>query len=152
MPAPPLDTASGPRRRALRRIALLAALALPPSGAAAQEPPAPAPDQPAPGGAARAPQDPLELWYQIDYLVRVGKPEQAAPHLDRFLKSGPDDPTLLAIRDRYGVGSILRLEDYPQTRAQARTLLDLLSAASRRNAQQVERICRFVDLLTASPE
>ncbi|HEX8203975.1 MAG TPA: HEAT repeat domain-containing protein, partial [Isosphaeraceae bacterium] len=151
MHAPILTIASGSRRL----VALLAALALPPLGAWAQDQPAPepaAPDQAAPGGAARAPQDPLELWYQIDYLVRVGKPEQAAPYLDRFLKGGPDDPTLLAIRDRYGVGSILRLEDYPQTQAQARALLDLLSAASRRHARQAGRIRRFVDLLTASAE
>jgi HEAT repeat protein len=145
MHAPPLVSASGPRWHAIRLVALLAALVLPGIGPHAQA-------QPAPERFARPPQTPLELWYAVDYLVRVGKPDQAVPYLDRFLKSHPDDATLLQIRDRYGVGSILRLDEHPQTRAQARALLDQLSAASRRNAHQDERVRRFVDLLAASPE
>ena len=54
----------------------------------------------------------MELWDAADYLVRTGQAEQAVPYLNQFLKSNPDDATLMRVRDRYGVGSILRLQDY----------------------------------------
>ena len=38
---------------------------------------------------------PLELWDAVDYLVRTGQAEQAVPYLNKFLKSQPDDATLL---------------------------------------------------------
>ena len=56
------------------------------------------------------------------------------PYLNKFLKSNPDDATLIQVRDRYGVGSILRLQDYPATRDLAEPLLGKLSEAARRHA------------------
>ena len=70
------------------------------------------------------PRTPLELWDAADYLVRTGQASKAVPYLDKFLKSQPDDATLLAIRDRYGPGSILRLDDDPETRPFAQPLVD----------------------------
>ena len=49
--------------------------------------------------------------------MRTGQVQQAVPYLNSFVQSQPDDETLLQIRDRYGAGTILRLGDYPQTRA-----------------------------------
>ena len=92
----------------------------------------------------------MELWDAVDYLVRVGKPDQAAPYLRQFLASDPDDATLLEIRDRYGPGSVLRLADFPATRDQAAPLLERFNAATRRNARRADRIQRFIGLLTAS--
>jgi CheY-like chemotaxis protein len=118
-------------------------------------PPAPAPNPygvPGPEVFVKAPETPLELWDAVDYLVRTGQVKQAVPYLDAFLKQNPDDATLLQVRDRYGPGSILRLQDYPETRARARTLVDMLAAASRRSATQPERLSRYIDALTKSPE
>src|SRR4051812_13558974 len=77
---------------------------------------------PGPETFAKTPTTPMELWDAADYLVRTGQVAQAVPYLNQFVRSQPDDETLLAIRDRYGVGSILRLEDHPQTRGVARTV------------------------------
>src|SRR5262245_24985078 len=107
---------------------------------------------PGPESFAKEPQTPLELWDAVDYLVRTGQAKQAAPYLDKFLKSKPDDATLLQIRDRYGIGSILRLEDAPETRGHAEALAAMVNAATKRNATQPERIGRFVDALTKSNE
>jgi CheY-like chemotaxis protein len=93
---------------------------------------------------------PLDLWDAVDYLVRTGQVKQALPYLDKFLKSQPDDETLLKIRDRYGAGSILHLDDHPETRAAAKTLTDMLTSAIRRNATRAERIEPFIALLTQS--
>ncbi len=98
------------------------------------------------------PKTPLEFWDAADYLVRTGQPAQAVPYLNAFLKANPDDATLLQIRDRHGVGSILRLEDDPATRRFARTIADRLAVATRRNATRPERIERFVAALTKSRE
>ena len=80
-------------------------------------------------------------------------PRRQLPYLDRFVKSKPDDATLIAIRNRYGPGSILRLSDYAQDASLfAAPLADAMVAASRKYAAQPERIARFVGELTATPE
>ena len=94
------------------------------------------------------PKTPLEFWDAADYLVRTGQAAQAVPYLNAFLKANPDDATLLQIRDRHGVGSILRLEDDPATRPFARPIADRLAQATRRNATRPERIERFISALT----
>lgn len=91
---------------------------------------------------------PMELWDAADYLVRTGQAKHAVPFLNKFLESKPDDATLIAIRDRYGVRSILRLEDDPATRPLGRPIVEMLNAAVRRNATDPERIARFIDALT----
>ncbi|MBV8229092.1 MAG: HEAT repeat domain-containing protein, partial [Planctomycetaceae bacterium] len=88
----------------------------------------------------------------VDFLVRTGQVRQAVPFLDKFLGSRPDDDTLLQIRDRYGVGSILRLDDSPETRAQSRALVAMLGAATQRNATRPDRLARFITALTSSVE
>lgn len=95
---------------------------------------------------------PLEIWDAADYLVRTGQAKHAVPFLNKFLQSQPDDATLIAIRDRYGVRSILRLEDDPATRPLAKPIVDKLNAAVRRNASDPERIARFIEGLTKSHE
>ncbi len=101
---------------------------------------------------AKEPQTPLELWGAVDYLIRTKQAKKALPYLERFSKGNPDDATLIAIRNRYGLGSILQLTDDPATRPYAKPLADALAAASRRFATQPERMARFVAELTRSPE
>ena len=100
----------------------------------------------------KVPTTPLELWDAADYLVRTGQPGQAVPYLNQFLKSRPDDDTLLALRDRYGVGSILRLDNFPETRPIALAIVNRLADAARRNATRPERIERFVATLSKTAE
>ena len=83
---------------------------------------------------AREPKTPLETWEVASYLIRVGQPDQAAPYVKKFIDANPDDAALLEVRDRYGVGSILRLSDYPETRPYARTLAEMIAKASIRHA------------------
>ncbi|HEV3167608.1 MAG TPA: HEAT repeat domain-containing protein [Isosphaeraceae bacterium] len=112
------------------------------------------PDRKAPGpeSFAKTPKTPLELWDAVDYLVRVGHADQAVPYLKAFVDSKPDDTMLLEIRDRYGDGSIMRLNDDPATRPQARPLMEMLAAAAHRQATRPERIQRSIASLTRSPE
>ncbi len=114
----------------------------------------PAGDGQAPGPElfAREPRTPIELWEAADYLVRTGQAAKAVPYLDKFQKSQPDDATLVAVRDRYGAGSFLRLDDDPATRPFARPLTDALAAAARRYATRPDRIARFIADLTQTPE
>ena len=97
---------------------------------------------------AKDPKTPLELWDAIDYLVRTGQAKAAAPYLKKFMATGPDDASLLQVRDRYGFGSILRLQDDPATRAQAEPLVLKLAEASRGHATNPERVNRFIADLT----
>jgi HEAT repeat protein len=101
---------------------------------------------------AQEPQTPMELWSAVDYLVRTGQSKKAVPYLEKFLKGQTDDATLVAIRDNYGAGSILRLADEPATSKYAQPLVERLTAAGRRFATQPERIAKAVDGLTGSEE
>lgn len=139
--------AAGSRRLALRLTVVVVAGAISMElglGTAKAQPPGPE-------LFAKEPQTPLELWGAVDYLIRTNQVKKALPYLDRFVKSRPDDATFIAIRNRYGPGSILQLFDDPATRPQAQPLADALAAASRRFAIQPDRIARFASELTGSP-
>lgn len=100
---------------------------------------------------AKEPRTPLELWDAIDYLLRTDQAKKALPYLDKFMKGKPDDTTLIAIRNRYGPGSILRLSDDASTRPFAKPLSEAMVVAARNYAMRPERIARFVAALTKTP-
>lgn len=101
---------------------------------------------------AKEPRTPLELWEAVDYLVRTNQAKKAVPYLDKFVKSEPDDATLIAVRDRFGLASILRLSDYPATRSFAEPIANKMADAAHKYTTRPERIARFVAELTKSPE
>ena len=123
-----------------------------PAGEAKAAESAPAAKPAIPFGFAKAPETPMELWEVADYLIRSGQPDQAVPYLAAFIKSKPDDQTLLKIRDRYGAGSILRLDDDPLTRPLAKPVVDLLNGAVLRHSTRPERITQFIAGLAKSKE
>ncbi|WP_435015383.1 HEAT repeat domain-containing protein [Tundrisphaera sp. TA3] len=107
---------------------------------------------PAGGAFAREPRNPRETWAIVDYLMKVGQPEQAAPYVKRFLDANPDDQTILLIRDEFGAGSILRLSDELATRPYARPLAQKLAAASAKAASDVTRLGEAIEALTGTAE
>jgi hypothetical protein len=130
---------------ALAACALVALLAAPATAPAQIRPPGPE-------LFATQPKTPMEYWEAADYLVRTGQARLALPYLQGFLRSKPDDATLVAIRDKYGFGSVLRLADDPATRALAEPLLKQIAAAALRQATDPARIDAAIGLLTRSPE
>ncbi len=106
---------------------------------------------PGPEMFAKEPKTPIELWDAVDYLIRTGQAPKALPYLDKFQRSQPDDATLVAVRERYGPGSFLRLDNDPATRPFAKPLIDALTAASRRYATRPDRMARSIAELTSSP-
>ncbi len=101
---------------------------------------------------AQEPQTPMELWSAIDYLVRTGQSKKAVPYLEKFTKAQVDEATMVAIRDKYGAGSILRLADDPATSKYTQPLAERLMEAVRRHAVQPERIVQAVAELTGTSE
>ncbi len=100
---------------------------------------------------AREPRTPMELWDAADYLMRTGQAKKAVPYLDKFQKSQPDDATLVAVRDRFGVGSFMRLNDDPATQPFAAPLTETLAAAARRYATRPDRLAQLIADLTLTP-
>ena len=101
---------------------------------------------------AKEPRTPLELWDAVDYLLRTNQPKKALPYIDRFVKGKPDDTTLITIRNSYGPGSILRLNDDAATRPFAQPMVEAMVAAAHKYATRPERIGQFVSELTKTPE
>jgi hypothetical protein len=94
----------------------------------------------------------MELWDAVDYLIRTAQAKKAVPYLDRFMKSRPDDATWIAIRDRFGLGSLMRLDEDPATRPFAQPAAEAFAAAARRHATNPQRIAQFIHELTGTPE
>ena len=107
---------------------------------------------PGPESFAVPPKTPLEFWDAGDYLVRSDQAAAAVPYFTQFLKSNPDDATLVEVRDTYGIGSILRLQDNPATQGLALQLLERLKRASARDANQPEKIARAISQLTGTAD
>lgn len=98
------------------------------------------------------PKTPLEQWDAASYLLSTGQVQQAIPYLNAFLKSNPDDATLIQVRDQYGLGSILQLSDHPETQALAEPLLKRVADALRRRATDPARLETSLDELTGTPD
>src|SRR5277367_2616455 len=81
---------------------------------------------------AKDPRTPIELWDAIDYLLRTNQGKKALPFLDKFIKSKPDDATLIAIRNRFGPASVLQLNDHDATRPFAQSMAEAMVAAARK--------------------
>ncbi|WZO98546.1 hypothetical protein EP7_000126 [Isosphaeraceae bacterium EP7] len=122
------------------------------AGFAAMSPSSSFAQAPGPETFAVQPQTPIELWGAVDYLVRTEQAPAALPYLRQFLASEPSDATWLDIRDRFGEASILRLQDAPETRAQAPKLLGRLADAERRAVTAPGRLEAAIDSLEKSPE
>lgn len=106
---------------------------------------------PGPESFAQEPRTPLELWSAIDYLDRTGQSPKAVPYLERFLKTQTSDEDFVEIRNRHGIGSILRLADNPATARFAEPISRMMADASQRYATQPERLAGFVAGLTGTP-
>ena len=101
---------------------------------------------------AKEPRTPLELWDAVDYLLRTNQAQKALPYIDRFIKSKPDDATLITIRNRYGPGSILRLSDDAATRPFAQPMAEAMVLAAHKYATQPERVRQFISDMTRTPD
>ena len=99
---------------------------------------------------AKPPTTPLELWDAIDYLVKTDQAPKAVPYIKTFLKNKPDDASLIKIRDAYGYGSMLRLQDYPSTRESAGVIVEMVIAATKRVVSDPARVKAAIGLLTGS--
>ena len=88
---------------------------------------------------AKEPGAPLKLWDAIDYLLRTDQAKKALPDLDKFLKSRPDEVTLISIWNRYGAGPNLRLSDNDLTRPFAIFLAEAMVASARKSQSNLIR-------------
>jgi HEAT repeat protein len=107
---------------------------------------------PGPESFATPPRTPAELWEAVDYLVRSGQAAKATPYLDAFLASNPSDEVLLQLRDQYGIGPVLRLQNDPATQAQAVPVMERFNAASRKLARDPKRLEGLVKSLTGTAD
>ena len=96
----------------------------------------------------------MELVEAIDYLIRVGRDDQAVGLAQRLVDAKADTDTLLAIRDRFGTAKLLGMQTTPNQRL--KTLLgqfaETVSTAAVEGVRDEERINKFIKALTASKE
>lgn len=98
------------------------------------------------------PRSPDELFEATILMVDIARLDLAKLYLDKLLEEQLDDDLLIAMRDKYGPGAILKLVQVPQLKAAATRLLDLSNAAAVKRASDRERIARLINDLEGNPE
>lgn len=100
------------------------------------------------------PKTPVELIEAIDYLVRVGRDDQAVGLAQRLVDAKADTDTLLAIRDRFGTARLLSLQTTPNQRLKSllEQFAETVATAAVEGVRDEERINRLIKALTASKE
>ena len=151
-----LDNISGYSAKPLILCTSVAALSCGAVGLWAQNPAGTRAIGQAPGleSFAVQPKSPMELVEAIDYLIRVGRDDQAVGLAQRLVDAKADTDTLLAIRDRFGTAKLLGMQTTPNQRL--KTLLgqfaETVSTAAVEGVRDEERINKFIKALTASKE
>jgi hypothetical protein len=100
----------------------------------------------------KQPETPQEYWAAMSYEIEVGKFNLAAQDLKGFLAKNPSDEELLQIEEQEGMSAFLKLLTIPELRNDAKPLLERVTAAVRKLRSDPERIRRFVQNLSATPE
>ena len=103
---------------------------------------------------AVAPQTPVELVDAIDYLVRVGREDQALPLARKLLDPMPDKEALLDVRNRFGSGKLIGLQNTrdPRLKQLLVQFANEVAKAAKAESTDTERIARLIGLLSASKE
>ena len=100
------------------------------------------------------PETPLELVDAIDYLIRVGREDQALPLAQKLVALKSDKETLLEIRHRIGSAKLLSMQTTQSEQLSSLMLefAESVSQASAETALDQDRIRSLIKLLSASRE
>uniref|UniRef100_A0A7C4LJC9 HEAT repeat domain-containing protein n=1 Tax=Schlesneria paludicola TaxID=360056 RepID=A0A7C4LJC9_9PLAN len=107
--------------------------------------------EPEPSPLLSEPQTPEQMFAAAVLLVDLARFDLAKIYLTQLVQSDPSDELLLRLRDQHGTGEFLRLSRVKELNPPARTLLDKLDAASRRQAQDPVFVERLVAQLFTTP-
>ena len=144
---------SPPRSRSIHTWRLPAAwvvsLTVPGAGASWSAPyqlvTLPAHKRPVPRASPRPPRRPRSTGTPSTTWYAPARPPRPSRTSRPFSRATHPTKMLVKIRDSYGAGSFLRLDDDPATRPYADALLTLMAAASQRQAQDPARLEQFAN-------
>lgn len=122
----------------------------------AENAPAPAPEAPPkpvePSPLALEPKTPEEMFDAVVLLVDLARPELARTYLEQFLATEPGDELLLQLRRKHGTPAFLRLANVPELQPLSTRLLERVTAAARKQAENPEYIDTLLtQLRTGTP-
>ena len=100
----------------------------------------------------KSPESPAEYWDAVKFSLNVGKHEDAAGYLDKLLTSNPPADLLIMIREKDAATYFPKLATSTDLQDKAIELLKLTEQAAQDRARDPERIQKFIDYLTRSPQ
>jgi CheY-like chemotaxis protein len=110
----------------------------------------------------KRPETPMEFWEAMRFEIEIGKYDLAADRLKGLLKAlkevqddkGEEEANnaLLQIEAKYGMSGFLRLLVIPETRADAKPLVERMGQVLQKHLSDSARIQKFVRNLSATPE
>ncbi|MDA0834204.1 MAG: hypothetical protein O2955_12175 [Planctomycetota bacterium] len=86
------------------------------------------------------PTDPEKVFDAVLLMMDLGRMNLAKSYLVKFLKGQPDDETLLAIRQKHGPATFLKLSNLEAMQPASLQLLDMINQATMRTANDPERV------------
>lgn len=89
---------------------------------------------------ASDPKTPEDLLEATQLMVDIARPDLAKVYFDKLLTFDLDDAALLALRDRFGAGTLLRLAAVPELADGARKLIDRSNTAAMKRANDPARV------------
>ncbi|WP_166830845.1 HEAT repeat domain-containing protein [Thalassoroseus pseudoceratinae] len=98
------------------------------------------------------PETPEAAFDAARLMIRLGRPELSRTYLQQFLDSNPDDALLLKLREKFGPGVFLNLDNNKALRPESTQLLDRVNEVFRKNASDPKRVDRLIDDLSASSQ
>jgi hypothetical protein len=114
------------------------------------EPPALLPAAPEPSPLLTEPETPEQIFDAVVLLVELARFDLAKAYLDQFVQGNPPDETLLALRDKYGTATFVKLARIRELQGTATPLLERLSAVSRAQAENPAYVEGLMDKLLGS--
>ena len=98
------------------------------------------------------PETPEAAFEAARLMIRLGRPELSRRYLQQFLDTNPDDATLLNLREKFGPGVFLNLDNNKALRPESTELLDRVNEVFRKNAADPKRVDRLIDDLSESSQ
>ena len=98
------------------------------------------------------PETPEAAFEAARLMIRLGRPELSRRYLKQFLDANPNEATLLQLREKFGPGVFLNLDNNKELRPQSTELLDRVNEVFRKHANDPKRVDRLIDDLSASSQ
>ena len=102
-------------------------------------------DEPGESPLLTEPETPAETFKAIELMMKLGRPKLGRKYFQQLMDSKPSDEEVLAIRDKFGVASLIRFANIESLKPYSRQLLDQSNLALKARAEDPKYLRGLID-------